>query len=114
MDAIDRDPSRLFAPPAVTVTRRADGTMLLQSPMPLAPYERCIGEYLERWAAEADDRAFLQERNADGAWQGVTYAQALAKVRQIASALLAMNLPVGQPVTVLSDNSVEHALLMLA
>lgn len=114
MADIERDPARLFAAPAVTVTQRADGAILLQSPLPLAPYQRCIGEYLEHWARAAPERAFLLERNAQGDWQGMTYAKALHKVHQIATGLLGMRLPVGQPVAVLSDNSVEHALLMLA
>jgi feruloyl-CoA synthase len=109
-----RDPARLFAQPQVTVRRRDDGVLYLKSPLPLQPYPRCIGADLEHWAEAAPARAFLQERNAQGGWQGVTYAEARHKVHQIATSLLALQLPAGQPVAVLSDNSVEHALLMLA
>ncbi len=114
MDDILRDPAQLFAQPQVSVTRRGDGVLYLKSPLPLQPYPRSIGADLEHWAEAAPARAFLQERDAQGGWRGVTYAEARDQVHRIASSLLAMRLPPGQPVAVLSDNSIEHALLMLA
>lgn len=104
----------LFAKPAINVTTRADGSMVLDNPMALQPYARCIGEYLERWARQAPDRDFLLERGPSGAWQGVTYGQALAKVRHIAGWLLSHYKRPGHPVCVLTDNSVDHGLIMLA
>jgi feruloyl-CoA synthase len=115
MTHIERDPARLFATPDVNLQLRDDGSMLLSSRHALLPHARSVGAWLEQWAALAPDRPFLLERaSAGGPWQGVTFGEARDKVRQIASALLAMNLKSGQPVAVLSDNGVEHALLMLA
>jgi feruloyl-CoA synthase len=115
MAHIERDPARLFAAPAVNLLRRDDGSMLLSSRHALLPHARSIGVWLEQWAALAPERPFLLERaGAGGAWQGVSYGEALTRVGQIATALLAMDLEPGQPVAVLSDNGVEHALLMLA
>lgn len=104
----------LFAKPAINVATRADGSLVLSNPMALQPYARCIGEFLERWARQAPDRDFLMERGPSGAWQGVTYGQALAKVRQIAGWLLENHQRPGHPVCVLTDNSVDHGLIMLA
>lgn len=104
----------LFAMPTVSVTRRDDGTTLVQNPTPLQPYARCIGEYLEHWAQVAPDRPFLLERSPAGLWVGVTYQQALDKVHRIGTWLLGQGLRPGQPVCVMSDNSVNHGLLMLA
>ncbi|MES2257119.1 MAG: feruloyl-CoA synthase [Pseudomonadota bacterium] len=103
----------LFRCPDVRVTRRDDGAIFIESSEALEAAPRCIGEYLERWAAQAPDTAFLLERGDDG-WTGVTYAQALDKVQSIATWLLARDTGVERPLVVLSDNSVEHALLMLA
>jgi feruloyl-CoA synthase len=115
MSHIERDPARLFAAPAVNLQVRDDGSMLLSSRQALLPHAPSVGTWLDQWAALAPDRPFLLERaGVGGPWQGVTYGEARDKVRQIASALLAMNLKPGQPVAVLSDNGVEHALLMLA
>ncbi len=105
---------RLFAAPAMDVQRREDGTLILTNPMPLEPYERCVGESLEYWGRHAAERAFLQERDAQGNWVGVTYGQALDKVRRIGAWLLRSGAGVEKPVCVLSDNSVAHGLLMLA
>ncbi|MDB5770752.1 MAG: Long-chain-fatty-acid-CoA ligase 6 [Burkholderia sp.] len=113
MTEIIRD-ATLFAKPEVEVERRTDGTILLRSPMPLEPYPRCVGEYLELWAQQAPDRLFLLERGPQGEWQGVTYAQARHKVVQIATWLLRQEISPEHPVVVLSDNSVDHGLLMLA
>jgi feruloyl-CoA synthase len=104
----------LFATPVVKVTRRADGAVFVDSPTPLEPGVRCIGEYLERWADQAPDRDFLMERAAGGNWTGVTYAQARDKVVRIASWLLENTASRERPMVVLSDNSVEHGLMMLA
>jgi len=109
-----RDPARLFAPPAVELERRADGTALLRSPQPLKPYARCVGEYLVHWAKTAPDRHFLMERGAGGTWNGVTYRQTLDQARRIAAWLLQRNLSAERPLAILSDNSIEHGLLALA
>jgi feruloyl-CoA synthase len=115
MAHIERDPARLFAAPAVNLQRRDDGSMLLSSRHALLPHALSVGAWLEQWAESAPDRPFLLERvGAGGPWQGVTYGEAHHKVGQIATSLLAMDLKPGQPVAVLSDNGVEHALLMLA
>jgi feruloyl-CoA synthase len=114
MARIERDPARLFAPPAVERTHRADGCILLRSPEPLLPYSRCIGDWLVEWAATAPERPFLLERGPGGGWQGVTYAEALKKVRSIGAWLLQQGHTADSPVAILSDNSVEHGLLALA
>lgn len=106
--------ARLFAEPAVKVETRPDGVMVLTNPMPLQAYARCVGEYLEQWAQQAPERKFLQERGPTGDWQGVTYRQALAQVRSAAGWLLKNHKRPQQPVCVLTDNSVEHGLIMLA
>ncbi len=105
---------RLFAAPAMDVRRRDDGALILSNPVPLQPYGRCVGESLEYWGRQAPERAFLQERAANGGWQGVSYAQALDKVRRIGAWLLRRGAGPERPVCVLSDNSVAHGLLMLA
>ena len=101
-----------FAPARADVARRADGTLLLRSPHVLAPYPRAVGEWLAHWARSTPDRVFLAER-AGTAWREVTYTAALDSVRRIGEALLARGLSASRPVAILSDNSVDHALLAL-
>ncbi|MHB8766771.1 MAG: feruloyl-CoA synthase [Deferrisomatales bacterium] len=103
-----------LAPAAVTSTPLPGGGMVLRSPVPLGPYPASLGEHLRRWAREAPGRTFLAERDAAGGWRRVTYAEALAQVERIAQGLLDRGLGAGRAVMVLSENSVDHALLQLA
>jgi len=108
------DDSSMLAPPRVTRVVFDDGSFVLRSPQPLQPYARCIGEWLERWAAETPDARAVAERRADGEWRTLSWRQLRRDVGALAQALLDMKLAAGAPVVVLSDNSVDHLLLMLA
>lgn len=101
-----------MAPARVDIERRADGTLLLRSPMPLGPYPRCITAWLEHWAKQTPTQVFVAER-AGESWRMVNYAEALKYTRRIGQALLERGLSAEHPLAVLSDNSVDHALLML-
>jgi feruloyl-CoA synthase len=107
-------PAHMFAPSAVETVRCADGSLLVRSKHPLEKTARCVGEYLEHWSALTPDRSFLMERSHSGAWQGITYAEALKRVRRVAAFLLSQGLSAERPVVILSENSVEHAVLTLA
>ena len=111
-NAPERIPIR-FLPPRVDVERRADGTFILRSPEPHRPCARCLGDYLERWAAEKPNDIFLAERDGDY-WRKITWAEARRQVHAIATFLLARGLSLDHPVAILSDNSIEHALITLA
>ena len=102
-----------FLAAQVELERRADGTLVLRSPVPLAPYARCLGEFLERWAKEKPDQIYLAQRDGDE-WRTLTYSETLKRVRAIATALLEDDLSSERPVAILSENSIEHALMALA
>jgi feruloyl-CoA synthase len=97
-----------------TMERRADGTFIIRGDEPLEAYPRVITERLVEWARRAPDRVFVAKRGADGAWRSMTYAETLERVRRIGQALLGRNLTVEHPLAILSENSFEHLLLMLA
>ena len=101
-----------MARPQVDVERRSDGSMILRSPAPLAPFARAVSEWLVHWAAHSPDRCFLAERSGEG-WRRITYADTLYRVRRIGTSLLARGLDASTPVLILSDNSISHALLTL-
>jgi feruloyl-CoA synthase len=115
MNTVIPEIDTMFARPVVDIESRADGSRVLRSGIPLPDtFARCVGEWLERWASEAPERLFLAERNAAGEWDRVTFGEARRRVVAIASWLLGQNLSAERPVVILSDNSIEHALLMLA
>ena len=101
-----------FAPAKVELEKRADGAMLLRSPQKLGTYARCVTEWLVHWSDQTPDRIFLAERKGDG-WKTLTYRESYGAVRRIAQALLDRGLSPERPVAILSDNSVDHALLAL-
>ncbi|HSF06824.1 MAG TPA: feruloyl-CoA synthase [Methylomirabilota bacterium] len=101
-----------FAPVGVEVEHRPDGTLLLRSPQALSPYGRALGEWLTQWAARRPGHVFLAER-AGASWRTVTYQETLDAARRIGQSLLDLGLTAERPVMILSDNSVDHALLAL-
>ncbi|GGI32525.1 feruloyl-CoA synthase [Bradyrhizobium guangdongense] len=115
MTATRGEASSLFATPRTVAEHRTDGSMVLRSPEPLRDSARCVGDWLEQWARQAPDKVFLAERDsADTPWATVTYAGALRRVRAAACWILAHGLSAEHPVVILSDNSIDHALLALA
>lgn len=104
----------LFAEPRVNAERRADGTLILSSPVALPEPERSVGAWLVRWAGEAPGRTFLAERaDPAGPWTKLAYGEAHERVRAVASSLLARGLSAARPVAILSDNGIDHAVLAL-
>jgi feruloyl-CoA synthase len=101
-----------LAPASVDVERRADGAILLRSPRKLGGHARAVGEWLERWAREAPGRTFLAERSGED-WKKIGYREALGLVRRVGQGLLERGLGAATPVVILSDNSIDHALLAL-
>jgi feruloyl-CoA synthase len=109
------DASSLFATPNTVAEHRADGSIVLRSGEPLRDCARCIGDWLEHFARQTPDAIFLAERDsADTPWATVTYAGALRRVRAAASWILTQELSAERPIVILSDNSIDHALLALA
>ncbi|HEY3075399.1 MAG TPA: feruloyl-CoA synthase, partial [Burkholderiales bacterium] len=100
-----------LAPPAVQVEKR-NGNTYLRSPQKLAPYARCVTEWLVKWSDKAPDRTFLAERKGEG-WRKLSYRETYGAVRRIAQALLDQQLGPERPVAILSDNSIDNALLSL-
>jgi feruloyl-CoA synthase len=94
--------------------RRADGAIIVRPDEPLGSYPRVLTERLIHWARIAPDRALAAKRQADGEWRYLTYAEALQKVRGIGQALLDRGLSAERPVAILSENDLEHLLLMFA
>ena len=107
------DPDNL-APPRAEKLEFTDGSFVLRSPQALGPYVRCIGDWLERWAKDTPDALAFAERDALGEWRRFTWAQTRAAVGAVAQGLLGLHLPPAKPVVVLSDNSIDHLVLMLA
>jgi feruloyl-CoA synthase len=112
----------------VVVRQAAGGVVYLQSAFPLGPYPERLTDKLDYWADAAPDRIFLADRLTGASyggdspegpsrrvpgWRSVTFAEARARARAIAQALLDRGLNADRPIVILSGNSVDHALLAL-
>jgi len=102
-----------FFSPDVDLLRHADGTCLMRSLEPLAPYDHRIGDWLDRWAREAPNRVFLVEQTKDGE-RTLRYGEALEEALNLAEGLLQFELGPERPLAILAANGVDHALIMLA
>lgn len=102
----------------VRVAQREDGAILIEPTLPLGDYPVRVTDRLEYWAEQAPERVFVAQRDREGAWQTVSYREALERVRNIAAALAlrqrAGSLSADRPLLILSGNSTEHLLLALA
>jgi feruloyl-CoA synthase len=104
--------------PTVAVERRPDGTLILSSGRTLPDDLPLVIDLLSRAAERRPNVTFLaQRRGPDRAWQRLTYADAWARTGAIASWLIAKgygpsSLGGSKPIAILSDNSLENALLV--
>ncbi len=99
----------------IAVDRRPDGVIVLKSRIPLQPYEKHIPASLAKWAKQAPERIWLAQRGgADRQWRKVSYGEAKRTVDGLTQGLLNLGIAEGRPVTILSGNSIEHALMTQA
>jgi feruloyl-CoA synthase len=112
-----------YRPMAFGITRcvlreGAGGTAYVRADQELKPHPDRITDRFVQWAKVDPQRIFMAQRrrNADGTlgeWRKVTYSEALTKARRIGQALIDRGLSAERPVAILSENSLEHALLAL-
>jgi feruloyl-CoA synthase len=79
----------------------------------LQAYPERMTDRLVKWAQERPDHNWMARRGADGQWIHITYAEAWEKAQAIGQFLLDQGLSVDRPLAILSENSLEHALLAL-
>ncbi len=98
------------------------GTHYLRADQALLPYPERLTDRLRHWAETAPERTWMARRQptvgADGQpvlgdWRHIGYAEAWATARRIAQGLIDRGLNAERPVAILSENSLEHALLAL-
>ncbi len=99
--------------PVVRWEERSNGEIVVWREDPLGSYPDKMNERLVHWAQAAPDRVWMADREGTGDWRKVTYDQALDQVRRIAQFLLDRGLSAERPLVILSENSLEHALMAL-
>ena len=94
------------------------GTHYMMAEQALQAFPERLSDRLRHWAEQAPERSFMARRvrHADGSlgdWRHISYAEAWQTARRIAQGLIDRGLSVERPVAILSENSLEHALLAL-
>ncbi|MGA8223340.1 MAG: feruloyl-CoA synthase, partial [Candidatus Acidiferrales bacterium] len=97
-----------------TIEHTPDSSILVRPTEPLGPYPKVLTDRLAHWAQVTPDRICAAKRDAAGNWRSLTYSQVLSAIRSIGQALLDRGLSAERPVAILSENDLEHLLLMLA
>jgi feruloyl-CoA synthase len=105
--------SGLFAAPSAVRQDRADGSVLLTSPEPLAPYPATAGQWLRSWAAAEAAYPCVAQRTAGGSWEVLSYGEVLAAANSASQALLDRGLRAERPLLILSGNSIGHFLVTM-
>jgi feruloyl-CoA synthase len=100
--------------PCVDVRSAADGIVYVSCGLKYEPGLPSLIDHLARAAELRPNTTFLAERDASKQWRRLTYAQASRDTAAVATWLIRAGLgPQSAPVMILSENSIEHALLML-
>jgi feruloyl-CoA synthase len=108
------DDPALLAPRRVLREDSAGGGFILRSPEPLHSPVRCVGDWLEHWAQHTPRAVAVAEPRPGGGWQRLSWRELREQVGVLAQGLLDLKLPPAAPLLVLSDNSLQHLLLLLA
>jgi len=104
-----------WLPRDIAIDRRADGTLVLESRIPLQPYAPHIPALVAKWAADRPDQTWIAQRKGAGRqWRRIAYAEGKALIDSLTQALLDLGVPAGRPLAILSGNSLEHALMTQA
>ena len=97
-----------------TLQHLPGGAFLIRAEEPLQPYPGVLTDRVAHSAQVAPDRVCIAKRGPSGEWRQITYSEVMRAVRSIGQALLDRQLNAERPVAILSENDLEHCLLMLA
>ncbi|MEN9843141.1 MAG: hypothetical protein RLZZ612_970 [Pseudomonadota bacterium] len=112
-----------FRPLSFGVTRVAlrdgvAGTHYMVAEQPLQAFPDRLTDRVQHWANTRPEQTWIARRQAlagggTGDWVRVNYRDAWATARRIAQGLIQRGLSTERPVVILSENSIEHALMAL-
>ncbi len=106
------DEAKDFWSPELTWSEGADGTLFLRQKGELPDHLPTLADYLDKWADTAPDRTWIARRHAaTGEWIRISYGDARTQARAIGAGLLELGMGPDRPLLILSENSLEHALL---
>lgn len=104
-----------FGPTKTHKIQIESGVVHFKNEQLLSDFPTKITDKLVHWAATKPGHTFIGRRNSiTRDWQKLSYAETLEKVKNVAQYLLNLKFTPDETVVILSENSLEHALLVLA
>ena len=98
-------------PAALDIDSRSDGTLILSCPYPLPEtWQSTAHLFIER-ATAFPDRTLIAEKDDAGAWQHLTYGEALRGTRSVAQWLMNEGGSIAAPLAIISNSSIRHFLM---
>lgn len=102
-----------FGIEGIESTSMPAGHEIIQTRQALGDYPVRLADKLVYWADKTPDQTFMAKRDASGQWRHISYRQALQTARHIGQGLLNRGLSAERPLLILSENDLEHAMLLL-
>jgi feruloyl-CoA synthase len=96
-----------------TQVESRNGKWYMQAAEPLGAYPVRLTDRLVEGARRHPERWLIARRDAQGQWQGISYAQMLERARSIGQALHDRGLCADRPLVILSGNDLEHMQMAL-
>lgn len=104
-----------FGEVGVEIERRPDGVIIVSGKAPLKPYDPNLAGAFWRHADATPDRLWLARREGPRRdWTRLTYGEGRARVASVAAWLMNRAVTAERPILVLSENSLNHAVLLFA
>lgn len=101
--------------PTTTCEARADGTLLLRAvEAPVRVTETGFSAFVPRWAATRGAQTAFGERSGPDAWRTIDWSGFHRRMLSVAAVLVERGLSQSRPLMILSGNSIEQALLVVA
>jgi feruloyl-CoA synthase len=97
------------------LTVQGEGGLYVRAAEALREYPTRLTDKLIEWAERKPNQALYARRNPrnNDQWDTLTFSQALQAARGIGQALIDQGLSADRPLVILSENSLEHAMLAL-
>lgn len=105
----------LFGPTKTYKKQLENGIIHFGNEQKLGDFPTKITDRLVQWAETKPTHTFIGRRNQiTREWEKLSYAETLEKTKNVAQYLLNLEFSPDETVVILSENSLEHALLVLA
>ena len=100
--------------PELRMHRQSDGCILIDREDAIGIIPDRLTDRIDHWGEMAPGRVWMAQRDDAGAWRQVTYGDLAEHVKALGQWLLDCGLSAERPLAILSENSLEHAILALS